>query len=119
MSAPNTTTANWIRAGLMTLPLYGMLTFATTFDAQPDQVKEPEAWARYVSTTSYLVSHLLGATGGTIGDLRRVRPRGHLATRPPGAWGGGDVAAAESHLLMVPSVISPSSHQPRRAYRRA
>jgi hypothetical protein len=61
MSAQNTATTNWIRAGLLALPLYGLLTFATTFDAQPDQVKEPEAWARYVSSTSYLVTHMLAA----------------------------------------------------------
>ena len=66
MSAPNTTTTNWIRAGLLALPIYGLLTAWSSLGAQPDQVKEPEAWARYVSTTGYLVSHVIGSTGGTI-----------------------------------------------------
>ncbi len=65
MSAPNSAT-NWIRVGLLALPLYGLLSAWSSLSSQPDQVKEPEAWARYVSTTSYLISHLIGSTGGTI-----------------------------------------------------
>ena len=68
MSTQNTAT-NWIRAGLLALPLYGLLTFATTFDAQPDQVKDPEAWARYVGGTSYLLTHMLAVNGGNILDI--------------------------------------------------
>ena len=109
MSAPNTATTNWIRTGLLALPVYGLLTFATTFDAQPDQVKDPEAWARYVSTTSYLVSHLLGATGGTILAIFGVFALGaYLATSRAGRLGlAAMVAAAAGHaMLLVPSVIS-------------
>jgi hypothetical protein len=40
MSAPNTT--NWIRIGLLALPVYGLLTGWATLDPQPDQVKETE-----------------------------------------------------------------------------
>jgi hypothetical protein len=64
MSTPRTTI--WISAGLLALPLYSLLTIWSTFDAQPDQVKEPEAWARYVGSTSYLVDHMLGANLGAI-----------------------------------------------------
>jgi hypothetical protein len=109
MSAQNTATTNWIRAGLFALPLYGLLTFATTFDAQPDQVKEPEAWARYVSSTSYLVTHMLAATGGTILAIFGVFALGaYLATSRSGRLGlAAMVTAATGHaLLMVPSVIS-------------
>ncbi len=109
MSAQNTATTNWIRAGLLALPLYGLLTFATTFDAQPDQVKEPEAWARYVSSTSYLVTHLFAATGGTILAIFGVFALGaYLATSRSGRLGlAAMVTAAVGHaLLMVPSVIS-------------
>ena len=41
-----TNTLNWIRAGLLALPFYGVLTFWSTLDPQPDQVKHPEEWAR-------------------------------------------------------------------------
>ena len=109
MSAQNTATTNWIRAGLLALPLYGLLTFATTFDAQPDQAKEPEAWARYVGSTYYLVTHLFAATGGTILAIFGVFALGaYLATGRSGRLGlAAMVTAAAGHaLLMVPSVIS-------------
>ena len=107
MSAPNTT--NWIRAGLLTLPVYGLLVFVTTFDSQPDQVQEPEAWARYVSTTSYLVSHLLAATAGTILAIFGVFALGaYLAASRASRLGlAAMVTAVAGHaLLLVPSTIS-------------
>jgi hypothetical protein len=64
MSTTNIT--NWIRTGLLALPVYGLLTFWSTLHPQPDQDKDPEAWARFVSTPSYLMSHLFGSIGGTI-----------------------------------------------------
>jgi len=86
MSAPNTTTTNWIRAGLLALPIYGSLTAWSSLGAQPDQVKEPEAWARYVSSTSYLVSHLIGSTGYSRSSACSPwAPTSRLAA--PGAWG--------------------------------
>jgi len=62
MSAPDT--ARWIRLGLLALPVYGLLTFWSTL--APGQTKDPEAWARFVGSTSYLVDHMLGAIGGAI-----------------------------------------------------
>jgi hypothetical protein len=109
MSAPNTTTTNWIRAGLLALPVYGLLTAWSSLGAQPDQVKEPEAWARYVSTTGYLVSHLIGSTGGTILAIFGTFALGaYLATSRAGRLGlaAMAVAAAGHALLLVPSVIS-------------
>jgi hypothetical protein len=109
MSAPNTTTTNWIRAGLLALPIYGLLTAWSSLGAQPDQVKEPEAWARYVSTTGYLVSHVIGSTGGTILAIFGVFALGaYLATSRAGRLGlAAMVVAAAGHaLLLVPSVIS-------------
>jgi hypothetical protein len=64
MSAPNT--LNWIRAGLLALPIYGLLTAWATLDPQPDQVKHTEEWARFVGSTSYLVDHIFGTIGGAI-----------------------------------------------------
>ncbi len=109
MSAPNTTTTNWIRAGLLALPIYGLLTAWSSLGAQPDQVKEPEAWARYVSTPGYLVSHVIGSTGGTILAIFGVFALGaYLATSRAGRLGlAAMVVAAAGHaLLLVPSVIS-------------
>ena len=49
MSAPNT--ANWIRASLLGLPLYGALTFRSSLNPQPDPGTHYEAWSRFVTTT--------------------------------------------------------------------
>ena len=57
---------NWIRVGLFALPIYGLLTAWSTLDPQPDQVKHPEEWARFVGSTSYLVDHIFGAIGGAV-----------------------------------------------------
>jgi hypothetical protein len=62
----NTPATGWIRVGLFALPVYGLLTMWSTIGTQPDAAADPEGWARYVSTPSYLASHVLGSTGGTI-----------------------------------------------------
>src|SRR3712207_4659408 len=64
MSAQRTT--NWIRAGLLALPVYGLLTFWTTFTHEPNRTTEVEAYARYVSSGAYLTQHLLGSILGTV-----------------------------------------------------
>jgi hypothetical protein len=62
MASPNVGT--WVRVGLFALPLYGLLTLWTTFIHQPDPNTDFEAYARYVSTTNYLVDHLFGSILG-------------------------------------------------------
>ena len=64
MFAPNT--ANWIRTGLLALPVYGLLTFWTTLDPQPDPNTDYEAWTHYVTTNYYVLKHLLGSGLGLI-----------------------------------------------------
>ncbi len=53
MSAANTT--RWIGIGLLGLPLYGVLTFFSSLDPQPDPNTDYEAWAYYVSTDYYVL----------------------------------------------------------------
>ena len=65
MSAPNST-ANWIRMGLFALPLSGVLIAWSSLDPQPDQNKDPEAWARFVGSTYYLLTHVFGSVGSAI-----------------------------------------------------
>src|SRR5215218_8835108 len=64
MSAANTT--KWIGVGLLGLPLYGVLTFWSSFDPQPDPNTDYEAWAHYVSTNCYVLKHLFGSILGMI-----------------------------------------------------
>jgi hypothetical protein len=61
---PNT--INWIRIGLLALPISGVLTAWSTITPQPNPVTEFEAWSRFVTTIDYLLGHLLGTTLGVI-----------------------------------------------------
>jgi hypothetical protein len=63
-SRPNT--INWIRIGLLALPISGLLTMWSTLTPQPNPTTEFEAWSRFVTTTEYLISHLLGSNLGII-----------------------------------------------------
>jgi hypothetical protein len=56
MSVPNIT--RWIGVGLLGLPLYGVLTFFSSLDPQPDPNTHYEAWARFVTTDGYVLKHL-------------------------------------------------------------
>jgi hypothetical protein len=56
----NATNINrWIGIGLLGLPLYGVLTFFSSLDPQPDPNTHYDAWAHYVTTDSYVLTHLL------------------------------------------------------------
>jgi hypothetical protein len=82
---------NPTRLGVLALPVYGSLVFLSTLSHQPDYRTDFHAYAEYVTTTSFLVSHLVGSIlGTTIGlvgvlalfavlattDVRRLALRG-------------------------------------------
>ncbi|MHA6668399.1 hypothetical protein ACX3O0_05970 [Homoserinimonas sp. A447] len=99
----------WVVSGLLALPAYGVLTAWSSLHPQPDQTTDPGAWAQFVSTDSYLVSHLLGSTGGTILAilgffalgvyLARSRVRGLALTAMI-------LTVAGQALLLIPAAIS-------------
>jgi hypothetical protein len=64
MSTPNTT--KWIGAGLLGLPLYGVLSFFSSLNPQPDPNTHYDAWARYVTTDFYVLTHLFASDLGLI-----------------------------------------------------
>jgi hypothetical protein len=64
MSTPNTT--RWISIGLLGLPFYGVLTFWSSMNPQPDPSTHYEAWSRYVTTDHYVLTHLFGSIIGLI-----------------------------------------------------
>ena len=68
MSSPSSppNTINWIRIGLLALPISGLLTIWSTLIPQPNPTTEFEAWSRFVTTTEYLISHMLGTNLGII-----------------------------------------------------
>src|ERR687894_1904297 len=61
-----TNIGRWIGIGLLGLPLYGVLTFFSSLDPQPDPNTHYEAWARYVTTDSYVLTHLFLSDLGLI-----------------------------------------------------
>jgi hypothetical protein len=61
-----TDTTNWIRLGLFALPLYGVLTFWSSLDPQPDPNTHYEALSRYVTTDHYVLTHVFGSILGLI-----------------------------------------------------
>jgi hypothetical protein len=104
-----TPAAGWIRVGLFALPVYGLLVAYSTWKPQPDQVSDPEGWARFVSSSSYLVEHLVGNVFGTalvifgtiaLGAFLAASRAARLAL-----W--GMVLSITSYVLFtVPGVIS-------------
>ncbi len=64
MSAANTT--KWVGIGLLGLPLYGVLTFLSSLNPQPDPNTHLEAWARYVTTDFYFLKHLFASGLGLV-----------------------------------------------------
>jgi hypothetical protein len=79
ISSPNT--LNWIRAGLLALPLYGALTFWSSIDPQPDPSTHLEAWSRYVTTNRYVLGHVLGSILGLIFGIFGTFALGAYLTR--------------------------------------
>jgi hypothetical protein len=110
-----TPTAGWIRVGLFALPVYGLLIAYSTLKPQPDQVADPEGWARFVSSTSYLVGHVLGNVLGTALVIFGTFALGALlaTSRAPrlGLW--GMVLSITGYVLFtIPGVISTFATPP-------
>ena len=64
MATPNIT--RWIGIGLLGLPLYGVMTFFSSLDPQPDPNTHYEAFARFVTTDGYVLKHLFLSELGVI-----------------------------------------------------
>jgi hypothetical protein len=79
MSAPNIT--RWIGIGLLGLPLYGVMTFFSSIDPQPDPNTHYEAWARFVTTDGYALKHLFLTLLGTIFGIFGTTALGAYLTR--------------------------------------
>jgi hypothetical protein len=61
---PNT--INRIRIGLIALPISGLLTAWATLTPQPNPSTEFETWSPFVTTTYFMLTHLLGTMLGII-----------------------------------------------------
>ena len=99
----------WVKAGLVALPLYGLILGFTTLKPQPDQVADPEGWARFVSSTSYLVEHIVSNVVGPVLAIFGTFALGALLSHsraPRLAVWGTVLAVAGQILFMVPGTIS-------------
>ena len=79
MATPDTT--RWIGIGLLGLPLYGVLTFFSSLNPQPDPSTHPEAWARFATTNGYALKHLFLTLFGTILSIFGTIALGAYLTR--------------------------------------
>ena len=108
MSTTSPPTA-WVKAGLVALPLYGLILGFTTLKPQPDQVADPEGWARFVSSTSYRVEHIASSVVGPVLVIFGTFALGALLSHsraPRLAVWGTVLAVAGQILFMVPGTIS-------------
>lgn len=116
----DTITAPWIRAGLLGLPLYGLLTLWASREPQPNPAEEYEAWARFVTADEYVITHVLGAGLGVILVLFGTFALGaHLArTRAVGLglWAMAITIFGQSVFLFVGGVSAFGSPMEGQAY---
>jgi hypothetical protein len=108
MSTTSASTA-WIKTGLVALPLYGVILGFTTRKPQPDQVVDPEGWAQFVSSPSYLMEHIASSVVGAVLVIFGTLALGAFLLRSRASrlslW-GTVLAAAGQILFMVPGTIS-------------
>ncbi len=101
--------ASWIRVGLIALPVYGVILAVTTIQPQPDQVTDPEGWAQFVSSRSYLIEHVASNVVGTVLVVFGTFALGTLLARsraPRLALWGMVLSVASYLLFTVPGVLS-------------
>jgi hypothetical protein len=96
---PAANIGGWIRIGVWALPVYALLTFWATFTHEPNRHTEVEAYARYISTTTYLVQHLLGSILGVI-----------LAVFGALALGAYLASSRSGRLALLAMVLSVAGH---------
>lgn len=97
------------RIGLLALPAYAAITGYVTRKPQPDQVSDPDGWAGFVSSPSYLVEHVLGNVVGSLLVIFGTLALGAFlsASGAPRLGLSGTVLAVTGHvLLMVPGTLS-------------
>ena len=103
------TPAAWIKTGLVALPIYGVVLGFTTRKPQPNQLVDPEGWAQFVSSPSYLAEHIASSVVGAVLVILGTLALGAFLSRsraPRLALWGTVLAVAGQTLFMVPGTIS-------------
>jgi hypothetical protein len=97
------------RVGLFALPLYAVLLCFGTLTPQPDPVRDPEGWARFVSSTGYLVAHVATNVVGAVLVVLGTYALGAFllaGAAPRPALTGMVLSVVAQVLFMVPGTIS-------------
>ena len=102
MSATNT--SRWMGIGLLGLALYGVMTFFSSLDPQPDPNTHLEAWSRFVTTDGYALKHLFLSVLGIIFAIFGTFALGAYLTRSRAGRLGlvAMVIAVFGHALFLP-----------------
>jgi hypothetical protein len=118
MSAPNVT--RWIGIGLLGLPLYGVLTFFSSLDPQPDPNTHYEAFSRFVTTDSYVLKHLFLSDLGVIFVIFGIFALGAYLTRSRagrmGLWAMVIGIFGQALFLLIGGVSTFATPQEGQAY---
>ena len=95
--------------GLVGLALYGLVLASATLTPEPDQTTDPAGWARFVTTSAYLVGHLgsnvVGAVLVILGTFALDVVLAH-GRSPRLGLVGMVLAVAGQILFLVPRSIS-------------
>ena len=91
------------------LPLYGLILVLTTRNPQPDQAIDPEGWAQFVSSPSYLGEHIVSSVVGAVLVVLGTFALGAFLSHgraPRLALSAAVLAVMGQTLFMVPGTIS-------------
>ena len=107
--------STWARRCIWLLPVWGLLLVLSTLTEQPDFNTDFEGYARYITTTPFLLSHLLASIGGAaLGCIGAVALGVHLATSRAARmalWGMATFAASQvltSSVFGVAAFFQPA-----------
>ena len=106
-TAPSATTT-WTTAGVIALPVSAVLLAVGTLTPQPDQASDPDGWARFVTSTSYLPSHIATTlVGAALMILGTFALTVLIAGRAPRLAPTGMLLAVTGQVFFsVPAVVS-------------
>jgi hypothetical protein len=95
---------SWARLAVWALPAYGVLLAVSTTTQQPDYQTDFLAYARYITTPQFLLSHLIasiaGAGLGVVGAASLFILADRMAPRQA-RWGFGLWAFAQAGLVSI------------------
>ena len=104
----------WARRWVWLLPVWGVLLALSTLTHQPDYDADFEGYADYITTTRFLLSHLLASIGGAVlAVIGAVALAVALASRPAGGTAlGGLMAFVAGQVLMMSGFAVAAFFQP-------